>query len=337
MPYSVGKLPNPVLAKLLSRSEQQRKDPRVLVGPRIGEDAAVLDFGENCLVVSTDPITLATDSPGWYAVHVNANDVAVRGAVPRWFSAVLLLPEEGTDNALVTSIFAQIYDACAALGCTLIGGHTEITAGLTRPIIVGQMMGEVAHNRLVTTAGCQVGDALLLTKGVALEGTALLAREKAAQLKERGVPDQVIRRAQNFLFDPGISVVREALAANAAVAIHSMHDPTEGGLATALAEMAEASGVGVTLEQEKCPILPECEMICTALGLDPLGTLASGSLLLAVAQADADNVIQILGREGISCTQIGRVIPQEQGLGMWTREGRQALPRFQRDEITKVL
>jgi hydrogenase expression/formation protein HypE len=216
MSYSVGKLPNPVLGKLLSRANQHRTDTRVLVGPRIGEDAAVLDFGEKCLVVSTDPITLATENPGWYAVHVNANDVAVRGAPPRWFSAVLLLPEDRTDDALVTSIFTQIYDACASLGCTLVGGHTEITADLSRPIIVGQMMGEVTRDKLVTTAGARVGDALLLTKGIAIEGTALLAREKAAQLKTLGVADDVIGRAQNFLFDPGISIVREALAANAA-------------------------------------------------------------------------------------------------------------------------
>lgn len=337
MSYSVGKLPNPILAKLLARSAQQRNDPRVLVGPRIGEDAAVLNFGETCLVVSTDPITLATDSPGWYAVHVNANDVAVRGARPRWFSAVLLLPEDRTDEALVTSIFSQIYDACAALGCTLIGGHTEITAELTHPIIVGQMMGEVARDKLVTTAGAKVGDALLLTKGIAIEGTALLAREKVTLLQQRGVPDEVIGRAQNFLFDPGISVVREALAANSAVAVHAMHDPTEGGLAMALAEMAEASGVGVMLDKEKCPVLPECEIICASLGLDPLGTLASGSLLIAVAQADAENAILLLAKEGIPCAEVGKIVPPEDGLRIQTGEGLVELARFQRDEITKVL
>ncbi|HZQ08860.1 MAG TPA: AIR synthase family protein [Anaerolineae bacterium] len=337
MSYSIGKLPNPVLAKLLSRADQQRRDPRVLVGPRIGEDAAVLDFGENYLVVSTDPITLATDSPGWYAVHVNANDVAVRGAQPRWFSAVLLLPEDRTDDALVTSIFTQIYEACATLGCTLIGGHTEITAELKHPIVVGQMIGEVARDKLVTTAGAQVGDVLLLTKRLAIEGTAVLAREKALQLKERGVAADVLARGRDFLFNPGISIVREALASNSLVTVHSMHDPTEGGVATALAEVAEASGVGVKVNMDKLPILPECEVICRALALDPLGTLASGSLLLSVSKADAESVIRELKREGIPCTKIGDIVPREEGLRLQTREGLVELPKFQRDEITKVL
>lgn len=337
MSYPVGKLPNPVLAQFLAHPLAQAADPRVLVGPGIGEDAAVLDFGDACLVISTDPITLATEMPGWYAVHVNANDVAVRGARPRWFTAVLLLPEGGTDEGMVTAIFNQIYEACATLGCTLIGGHTEITAGLTHPIIAGQMIGEVARDKLVTTAGARVGDVLLLTKGIALEGTAILAREKAARLQELGVTSDVITRAGNFIFDPGISVVREALAANGLVTVHSMHDPTEGGLATALAEMAEASGVGVRVEKDTLPLLPECEMICRALALDPLGTLASGSLLLAVSKADAERVIQELEREGIPCTKIGDIVPREEGLRLQTTEGLVELPKFIRDEITKVL
>lgn len=116
MSFPVGKLPAAILARLLSHWRDHLNDPRVVVGPHVGEDAAVSDFGESCLVAATDPITLASDMLGWYAVHVNANDVAVRGAQPRWFSAVLLLPEDRTDEALVAALFGQIYDACADVG-----------------------------------------------------------------------------------------------------------------------------------------------------------------------------------------------------------------------------
>lgn len=337
MAYPVGKLPGHVLGKLLARSGQQRNDARVLVGPRIGEDAAVIEFGATCLIVSTDPISLASDTAGWYAVHVNANDVAVRGAQPRWFTAVLLLPEDRSNDALVESIFTQLYDACATVGCTLVGGHTEITAGLERPIVVGQMMGEVTREKLVTTGGAQVGDALLLTKGIAIEGTALLAREKASLLTERGVSAQVIERAQELLFEPGISVVRDALVANSAAVIHAMHDPTEGGLATALAEMAEAANVGIQVVDENIPILPESESICAALGLDPLGTLASGSLLIAVLQENAERVIAGLGKEGIACVQVGNVVPSELGLRLVRKGHNHDLPRFERDEVSRIL
>lgn len=336
MPYPVGKLPNAILSQFLTQGTLYPADPRVVVGPHIGEDAAVLDFGETCLVVATDPITLASDMIGWYVVHVNANDVAVRGAPPRWFSAVLLLPEDRTDDALVSTIFSQMYDSCAALGCSLVGGHTEITAGLTRPIVIGQMLGEVARSKLVTTGGARVGDALLLTKGIAIEGTAVLAREKAAELAARGISAEMIARAQNLIHEPGLSIVRDALTANAAVSVHAMHDPTEGGLATALAELAEASEVGLFIDQRRCPILPECAMICSALGLDPWGTLASGALLLAVAPADAERVIEQLANEKIPCVQIGTVVPRAQGLRLKTDAGLRDLPRFERDELTRL-
>ena len=171
MPASMlptGKLPPKLLDELLAR--HSRPDPRVVLGPRAGEDAAIIDMGDRYLVAKTDPITFATDEIGWYAVNVNANDVACCGAVPKWFLATLLLPEQRTDAALVERVFAQIADACAALDVTLCGGHTEITYGLDRPIVVGQMLGEVAPDACLSTSGARPGDALILTKGIAVEG-----------------------------------------------------------------------------------------------------------------------------------------------------------------------
>ncbi|UCC65859.1 MAG: hypothetical protein JSV36_22485, partial [Anaerolineae bacterium] len=223
----LGKLPHEQLAHLLERYATD--DPHLLVGPGLGEDATVIDlghdFGDRLLVAKTDPITFASDEIGWYAVNVNANDVACMGATPRWFLATLLLPEGRTDDALVERIFGQIGRACAALGISLAGGHTEITYGLDRPIVVGHMLGEVARDRLVTTSGAQVGDVLLLTKGIAVEATAIIAREKAEELAGR-FSAGFLARCQSFLRDPGISVVRDAQAALAAGRVHAMHDPT---------------------------------------------------------------------------------------------------------------
>ncbi len=148
------------------------------MGPRIGEDTAAIDMGDKALVVTTDPITFATDEIGYYSVVVNANDIATTGAQPRWFTASILLPEKGTDRALVDRIFRQIHKACREFGISLIGGHTEITHGLDRPILVGQMMGEVRKEELVTTDGAKAGDEVLLSKGICIEGTSIIAREK---------------------------------------------------------------------------------------------------------------------------------------------------------------
>jgi hydrogenase expression/formation protein HypE len=330
----IGKLRPALLGSLLAGHPP--KDPRVIVGPRLGEDAAVIDMGDRYLVATADPITFATDELGWYALQVNANDIAVRGARPRWFLATVLLPEGRTDEALVSRLFAELGGACDELEVTLVGGHTEVTHGLDRPIVAGTMLGEVARDKLVTTAGAQVGDAVVLTKGVPLEGAAIIAREKEAELRARGVRASVITRARGFLRRPGISVRPEAEIACELAPVHAMHDPTEGGVATALRELAEAAGVGLRIDRSRIAVLPEAAELCGAFGLDPLGTIASGALLMTLAPADAGIVIHALAREGIDSYFIGQVIPREHGLLLVDGTHQGPLPAFDQDEIAKI-
>lgn len=332
----VGKLRARTLQALLDKYPVT--DPRVVVGPRVGEDAAVIDLGDRYLVAASDPITFATDRAGWYALHVNANDVAVRGARPRWFLATLLLPEGATTDESVAAIFDDLATACDELEVALVGGHTEVTAGLDRPIVCGTMLGEVARDKLVTTGGAQVGDAVILTKGIPLEGAALLAREREADLLARGVSPRTIRRAKAFLGAPGLSVLPEAEIACELATVHAMHDPTEGGVATALWELAEAAQVGLRIDRERIITLPEGAEICAALGLDPLGTIASGALLMTLAPAEAGLVIHALARESIDCHYIGHVVPRTAGLTLVEGGNRERpLPVFPQDEITRVL
>ncbi|HSE92852.1 MAG TPA: AIR synthase family protein, partial [Methylomirabilota bacterium] len=307
----IGKLSAPVLQALLDRHTV--KDPRVVVGPRVGEDAAVIDLGDRYLVATADPITFAADDLGWYALQVNANDVAVRGARPRWFLATLLLPEGRTTDESVGRLFDQLGEACAELDVALVGGHTEVTYGLDRPIVAGAMLGEVAKDRLVTTGGARVGDVVLMTKGVPLEGAAIIAREREADLLARGVPAAVVARARRLLRAPGLSVVPEAELAMELAEVHAMHDPTEGGIATALRELADAAGVGLRIDADRIIVLPEGRALCAAFGLDPLGTIASGALLLTMSPADAATVIHALAREAIDGHYIGQVVPREKG------------------------
>jgi len=330
----VGKLRADTLQAFFSKLAP--RDERVVVGPRIGEDAAVIDMGDRYLVATTDPITFATDEIGWYALQVNANDVAVRGARPRWFLATLLLPEGHTTESDVEDLFAQLGGACEDLDVSLVGGHTEVTYGLDRAIVVGTMLGEVAKGRLVTTGGARVGDAVLLTKGVPVEGAAIIAREKETELLRRGVPREVVERAKGFLRRPGISVVAEALLASELVPVHAMHDPTEGGVATALWELATASGVGLRVERERILILPEGERLCREFGLDPLGTIASGALLLTLAPADASVVLHACARDGIDCALVGRAVSREEGVTLVEDDQARPIPTFSQDEITRL-
>jgi len=333
-PLPIGKLDPEFLARLLG--EGAPPDARVILGPGIGRDVAVLDFGETALVVKSDPITFATDELGWYAVNVNANDIACAGAQPKWFLGTLLLPEGKTDEALVAGIFAQIREACAQVGASLMGGHTEVTYGLDRPILCGHMIGEVAKERLILPTGLWPGLAVLMTKQIAVEGTSLLAREFPERLRGLGVTDDELQRAAGMLHDPGISVVPDASCVLAASGVRAMHDPTEGGLATGLWEMAQAGGVGIDLDGEAIPVDPLCARFCELLGLDPLGLIASGTLLAAVDAECSGDAIDACSRAGIACTRIGTTTERVGLVRHRCEGGWEPLPRFDQDEIARL-
>ena len=326
-----GKLPPDLLARLLNRLPS---DPRVLLGPGVGHDAAAIDLGDGrVLVAKADPVTFATDQIGRYVVHVNANDVACLGARPTFFLATVLLPERASPE-LAEEIFEQIRATCAELEIVLAGGHTEVTLGLTRPLVAGAMLGEATRDKLVRPDGARPGDHLLLTKGIAIEGTALLAREAPAALRARAVPGAAIEAAARLLVEPGISVVREAVAACASGGVHALHDPTEGGLATALLELAQAAHVQLRVRLDDLPVLEETRLVCAALGLNPLGLLASGALLIAVEAGACDAVRDAIHDARLPVACIGDVAPLE-GDAIIDARNLDPLPRFERDELAR--
>ena len=328
----IGKFPVELLSRVLARNNIT--DPRVLLGPKIGEDAAVLDMGEKLLVATSDPVTFAADQIGWYAVQVNANDLACRGATPLWFLATLLVPDSFSETD-AESVLAQIIEACHTLGVSLIGGHSEVTYGIDRPIVMGAMLGEVERDRLIVTGGAQEGDSVVVTKGIAIEGSAVLAREQADALLRGGVSQQDIDTAAGWIIDPGISVVADARAACQAVNVHSLHDVTEGGLVTSLREVAQASGLGIAIEEGSIPVLPECSAICQALNIDPLGLLGSGALLVTLPPSEVPSLQNALVELGTDGWEIGMMIDPEEGMQMIGYEGEVPLPEFPRDELAR--
>jgi hydrogenase maturation factor len=334
-PFPLGKLPPENLARLLDEHTFSLPDDRVLVYPGVGEDAAVIDMGERWLVAKTDPITFATDEIGWYAVHVNANDVAAAGGVPRWFLSALLLPEAATDEALLERIMAQISSACRSLGVVPCGGHTEVTHRLDRPIVIGVMLGEIEPGNLVRSSGVKVGDTILMTKGAAIEGTAIMALEKEQELRQR-FSGAFLERCRGFIHDPGISVVREARLAMSAGDVHAMHDPTEGGVATGLWELAMASNVGLRVDVEQIPIFDETRQLCEVFGLEPLGVIASGALLIAVAETDVAAISTTLTDAGLVVAPIAHAVSPKCGVKMRTGSRLQPLPRYDQDEIARL-
>jgi hydrogenase maturation factor len=333
--FPVGKLPARILEALLAGC-QVSKSSRVVLGPRFGEDAAVIDLGAKYLVAKTDPITFTSERIGWYAVNINGNDVATLGARPLWFLATLLLPEKTTSLPLVRRIFGGTLGACRELGVTLCGGHTEITRGIDRPIMVGLMLGEVGKSKLVRKESQQPGDLVLLTRGIAIEGTAILAREKRHTLARR-LPMRILRRAERLLFHPGISIVRDAMLAQRHGEIHAMHDPTEGGLASGLYELAKAGGVGLRIWKDKVPVLEETSSLSEILGFDPFAMIASGALLVVASANSTHKLLNAFTRHKVKAAIIGEVREAAEGIQVVEKGRVSPLCVPGRDEIARLL
>ncbi len=326
-PLDAGKLPAALLRELLAGAAPP--PPEILLPPRIGEDAGVVEVTGGALVVASDPVTLTGHGVGAHAVVVNANDVAVMGVRPRWFLATVLLPL-ATGEEDVRRLFAEMHGALERLDIALLGGHTEVTGAVTRPVVVGQMLGLREDGRFVVTGGVEPGDIVLQIGPAPVEGAAVLALEAAERLG--GVSPELRKRAHEALDDPGISVVAPALRA-AALGAKALHDPTEGGLSAGLHELAEASGLKIRLEPAGALWFEPGRAICAELGIDPWGVLASGTLLAAFAEDRASAARAALEAEGYSLLPIGRA---EDGAGVEWADGR-ALPRYERDEVIRAL
>jgi hydrogenase expression/formation protein HypE len=329
----VGKLPGELLGRLIAT--YATGDPSVVVGPGVGGDAAAIDLGATMLVVKSDPITFASASPAQYLIDVNANDLACLAATPRWMMVTALLPV-GTTEGDVETHFRELRDACVRRTISLVGGHTEVTSAVDRPILVGVLIGDVAGGTLLRPGGARPGDALLLTKALALEGTALLARELGDHLRDLVGPETV-ERAARLLIDPGFSIVAEAMAVLDAGGVTGLHDPTEGGLATGVRELALAAGCGADVDREAVPILPETAAIAEALGLDPLGMLASGSLLVAADAAATEQLISAGTRIGVPVTRIGEITDRGGRFRLRSGGSERDLPVYSTDEIARAL
>jgi len=326
----------PALLQGLLRECRAPASSRVVIGPRYGEDAAVIDMGAKYLVAKTDPITFTEERIGWYAVNINANDIATLGATPRWFLATLLLPDGRATRQMARRIFRDIVKTCRGLNIALCGGHTEITTGLPRPIVVGQMLGEVEKSQLVRKESQRPGDLIILTRGVAIEGTTILARARGEELRKM-VGHAVVKRVRGWLLDPGISVVRDARLALRYGKVHAMHDPTEGGLLSGLAEIALAGHVGLRIWKERIPVFPETLAFSQALKFDPLALIASGALLIVAAPASVPSLLRAYSRRGIPAAVIGEIRSQKEEMAMVEKGRATPLRPPQRDEIARLL
>lgn len=330
----VGKLPFDLLGSLLS--SLTTTDESVIVGPGLGRDAAVIDIDGTQLVIKNDPITFVSREAGRYLVHVNANDLSCLGAKPRWMLVTALLPEHGSTRELVIDLFHQLRDTCDSLGISLIGGHTEITVGVPRPLLIGTLIGTASNFGLLHPGNAQRGDRLLLARPAGIEGTALLAFERETELTDE-FGSEFVKRAQHLLDDPGISVVQIAHTLLETGAVTALHDPTEGGVATGAREIAAASELGVVMNRDLVPLLRETRAITAHYNIDPLGMLSSGTLLAAVSADRVDDVLAHVAGADFEVAVIGKLTAPASGFRLIENNRTVELPSFQTDEVTRAM
>lgn len=333
IPLPAGKLPNSVLAEFFDTVKFE--DPSIIIGPGVGEDTAALDIsGQEVLVLKSDPITFVADEIGFYTVVINANDIATSGAAPRWMLTTLLFPP-GTTALQIRRTILEICNACENLGISLCGGHTEITDAVTRPVVSGTMAGMVTRADLLKKGNLRPGDRILMTKQVAVEGTAILAGEFRERLVASGISRETLQACEGYR--AMLSILPEARLASGHPGTVAMHDVTEGGLATALYELSCAAGYRLKINVDKIPVFGHTRKLCRALGLDPLGLIGSGSVLIACRPEHQASTCRCMEEASIKVTCIGEVI--EKGTGIEALEnGRQTQwPDFAVDELARLL
>lgn len=321
-----GKLSSAALRERVYPHLGRRND--VLVHATVGQDCAVLDFDPSVCVVTCDPITGAAEHLGRLAVHVGCNDLATTGAEPVGVLLTLLLAE-ATAEADLDRIMQEAGETARAVGVEIVGGHTEVTPGLARSLVVVSAVGRAPRDGFVSAGGGRPGDAVVLTKGAGIEGTAILAADLADRLRP-SVDETMMARARGFIEQ--ISVVPEGRI-GARCGATAMHDVTEGGVLNGVWELAEASGCGVRFDADAVPISPETRAICAALEVDPLRLIGSGAMLIAVA--DPRRLQGELGAAGIRSAVIGTLTERDRVV---VREGRSApLVPLERDELWRLL
>lgn len=303
---SIGKIPNSLL-KALVFSRLGEDDPEVLVGPSIGEDAAVIRHKGEMFAFKSDPITGSVEEIGVLAVYVNANDIASRGAIPRWFMQCILLPQGSTESDL-ERVCAQIDSAARALKIAVVGGHTEVTDGVSRPIVVGSMIGVLKSERFIATGGCSPGDLLYMTKAAGIEGTVILSSDPKVSNK---FGEAFVSRCKSLLGQ--VNAVNECLLLAESESVTAIHDVTEGGILGCAWELAEASGSGIFVDLPSVKVREETALICKELGLDPYRLMGSGSVLFTVKEGRERLVEEILRSSNIEYSRIGKILPPAEG------------------------
>lgn len=325
----IGKVPENVLKRSVFKQLHMKRE-EVLLGAGVGEDCAAMQLKEDeVFVISTDPITGTAQDIGELAIQITVNDLASAGAEPIGVMLTVLLPEN-TEESELKEVMAQVELACERNRIQVMGGHTEVTRVVNQIVISVTGVGKAKEGNVISSAGVKPGMDILITKWIGIEGTAILAKEKEVELRNR-YSQPFIDQAKGL--SQYLSVLPEAaIAVKSGVA--AMHDVTEGGIFGALWEIAEASGVGLEIDLKKIPLKQETVEICEYFGISPYELISSGSMLMA--SFDGNSLVMELERNGIPAVVVGKATAGNDRV-LYNEEERRFLEPPKTDELYKAL
>tara|TARA_A100001037_G_scaffold306630_1_gene353456 strand:- start:3293 stop:4300 length:1008 start_codon:yes stop_codon:yes gene_type:complete len=332
----IGKIPKNILEALLSSIPiLESCDTRY--GPAIGEDCAILNLNGENLLIGSDPITFPTTNPGWHSVIINSNDIAASGGTPRWYLATILMPPHSNQNEF-SQIFEDVVSTCVNMGIQLVGGHSEITNAVRHPIVSGSMIGLATDSQVKPTCNARLNDNIFLTKYCPIEGINIIVSQLPELLKKANLSESNIKNLEIIASNNNMSILPEAALLRELLEVHSMHDPTEGGIANAIHELLSASQLGGLIYETSLPIPDTFANLCSVSNINPLGLIASGSLLFTASPDMTNDILSLLAEHDINCSVIGRTLPAHKGIQLATSDSKVSmpLPYFDSDELTKI-
>lgn len=323
-----GKLKESILRRSVLKQLHKRRED-VVIGPTVGGDFGAVSINEEMAVVlSSEPVTLVRNEVGSIAIQSACNDIACSGAAPSGVSVTMLLPTSFNEEEL-RDLMKDMDKACESCGVDIISGHTEVTRAVKEPLIVVTAMGIVEKEQMTHSSKAKPGMDIIMTKWVGLEGTAVLAKEREADLRTR-YAQPFIDKAKTFA--QMMSILPEAAVAGKSGA-QAMHDVSEGGVFAALWELAESAGVGLEIDLKKIPIRQETIEICEYFDINPYKMLSGGSLLIAAY--DGNRIVMELQKAGISAAVIGKAVDGKDRV-LWNEDEKRFLETAQTDEFYRI-
>ena len=324
--FEIGKIPPEVLERIVMdpMRKSKLKRPDVLLRPKTGEDCSAVDLGGEYCILSTDPITGAAKDIGYLAVKINCNDVYSSGAEPVGLLVTILLPPE-SDEALLEEIMDGVMRAAEECGAEILGGHTEVTDVVVKPVISAAVIGKTRKKKIISTGGAEVGQDVVMTKWAGLEGTAILAKDFEEGLSKI-IPWERLKEAQDMKAYLSVGKESEIAFEHGATA---MHDATEGGILGAVWELAECSGKGVDVYLEKIPVKDVTKEIAEAMSVDLYRLISSGTMM--IASFDGEGLVRKLEAACVEAAVIGRIT--ESGKYLIKNGKREPLGEPQKDEL----